>query len=499
MAVYKPDNRQGSEEMREAAEIRTKGLTSMAIAVGTLALAFASPANANPGELDRSFGENARAVLALPKEGSIPSPGVSMDIAHAPSGKVVAASSTRVVKFLGNGRVWRGFGRNGRVEVSVPTGWRFTLTGVAIDSHGRILVAGTTESLITTTPGPDGFPGPGAALATVYRYLPVGKPDPSFGEGGRIASDLGQAPPDGPGPSDPYPYTKVQNEYPYATPSVRVSGIAVDPEDRPIVLGTSVSRVTACGNKVSMQAAYLSRTYVARLNEGGELDTAFGSGGVVNEPAAEDPRALALGPRGQIAYTQLLSEGCARVPPQDVVQLVGIGAGGQIEQRVPIEHDVKRFLEPRAAGFDRRGRIVLLTHRDELEGGELAANTTIMRLLANGSRDPSFGRGGAFSPHLAKQSELQDLAIDSHGRVLLVGTTRDKSGRGSFLLIRLSAAGKQEARFGRDGRTKTRFHGSANASSVSIDESGRILVGGTISSSSLSTAFGLAVARYLAD
>ena len=48
---------------------------------------------------------------------------------------------------------------------------------VSIDHHGRILVAGATQSV-----------RPDVALA---RFTPSGELDPTFGEGGRVTTDLG--------------------------------------------------------------------------------------------------------------------------------------------------------------------------------------------------------------------------------------------------------------------------------------------------------------------
>jgi uncharacterized delta-60 repeat protein len=468
--------------------------------LAALALAVTVPsAIAKSGDLDQSFAAGGRLTIGTPKEGEIDYPSTPMAMAAGPGGRAVAATRRRVLVLLDNGRPDRRFSADGKAGISAPDGSMFRLAGVAVDSHGRILVAGTTESLGGPSSGPPNFPGPPPAWATVYRYLPNGRLDPSFGVGGVVATLFGQAPPTGPGPNSPYPYTKIDGEYPYQTASVRVSGLTVSAQDRPIVAGFSVSRVTLCGYSPP-HVAYLTRSYAARLTSDGRPDPSFGVGGVATDDYVEDPRGLGIGADGQIVYTAMpTGNRCPRVPVESEVPAVSFwDSNGVFHQRLAVAaKSPSEEIEVDAIAGDRRGRILLLLKRVAWESGQVLA-MTVRRLLPDGSPDLSFGRRGSISPKIDPGARIVDLATDRRGRVLLAGSAPNPRGGGrGFLLMRLTAAGEIDRGFGRTGVVKTRFpRARTGASQVSVDGHGRILVGGTLTSPHLNTGYGLAFARY---
>ena len=56
-------------------------------------------------------------------------------------------TSRRVLRYRANGRPRRDFGGNGRAVIPTPAGMSFQLAGAAVDSRGRVLVAGTTKPI----------------------------------------------------------------------------------------------------------------------------------------------------------------------------------------------------------------------------------------------------------------------------------------------------------------------------------------------------------------
>lgn len=116
-------------------------------------------------------------------------------------------------------------------------------------------------------------------------------------------------------------------------------------------------------------------------------------------------------------------------------------------------------------------------------------------LSAGGAPDRSFGRAGTVAVRLAPPAHIHAIASDRRGRVLLAGShiafSRHKPA--FFSLLRLSADGGLDRRFGSRGRVNTRFSHWIGASEVdvAVDRRDRPLLGGWLREDR----FGLA--RYL--
>src|SRR6266568_3689134 len=100
--------------------------------------ALAMPAT-QPAGIDPNFGHGGTIDVSIPKE-SIEKP---VQMATAPSGKSYVLVGSTLLAFGANGRPDTGFGKNGRVRVTSAAGTAFQVTGVAVDSNGRVLVSGS--------------------------------------------------------------------------------------------------------------------------------------------------------------------------------------------------------------------------------------------------------------------------------------------------------------------------------------------------------------------
>ena len=107
-------------------------------------------------------------------------------MAQAPGGKVVVAGATRVVRLLADGKPDATFGQGGAVTVPRPPGAVFVLAGVAVDSLGRVVLAGLVRPLPTNS-----TPDPVISSAAVIRLNADGTPDAGFGNGGTVITDFG--------------------------------------------------------------------------------------------------------------------------------------------------------------------------------------------------------------------------------------------------------------------------------------------------------------------
>jgi uncharacterized delta-60 repeat protein len=450
------------------------------------------------GRLDSGFNGDGKVVVALPSSDSRRgSPNYQLPFEFAPGrivmaaaggGKLVVAGSKAIVEYLANGRPNPHFGGKGAVPIGRIEGTRFQLADVAVDSKGRVLIAGTAkpENEVGLT-GPE-VPGPLATVATIRRYLPNGRLDPGFGLEGVLNTDLGAQPPTFEG-------------QPYPEAAVSVLGLAVDQTDRPILTGSAVAEVGLCAP--SQNRYQRSQAIVARLTPDGLPDTSFADSGIKS-----------IGGLSWLASPMLNSSGVISVGfpvdpcprgggPEAPSVLTSLGSYGGL---MPFAGDgfwsrpYTRISDVAAAPS---GKLVLLARTIELSHGQWFESAgEAVRLRPNGSFDTGFGHRGHANVELPKHSSIAAIATDAKGRVLLAGTVL--KGRGKkrqaqlrFLLIRTTVAGEADERFGRSGRVMTAFgdRGNIRAGDVLIDPSGRIVVGGKFSGPAANGAF--AIARYL--
>jgi uncharacterized delta-60 repeat protein len=145
----------------------------------------------------------------------------------------------------------------------------------------------------------------------------------------------------------------------------------------------------------------------------------------------------------------------------------------------------------------------------------------VLRLKPDGSLSPGFGKDGVATVRLrGSNTALSSLAVDSHGRVLLVGTAmrpgRVTASRGQprelLVVGRLLASGRMDRSFGRDGWQKTGFgshtkvagarelfeaaSGNIGGPRATLDPQGRLLVADAAHSPQLQPG-GVVLARYL--
>lgn len=416
-----------------------------------------SPAAA--GSLDRSFHGNGRLVIKVPRVESsenlievtrwVPP---SLLSAPGPKGELVVAYDRYVLRYRADGYPRKRFGGDGRVAVPTPEGMSFRLAGVAVDSRGRVLVAGTTK--------PTGATGGSLyARAGVYRFMSDGKLDRGFGEGGVAGASLGP---------------------------MHATGLALDSLDRPVLSGVSALTPSFCNQTL----VYLNTTVIARLTARGAPDPAFGGGdGTFTDPL-EDAHLPTLSPNGKVVY--------ASVPEQRCDGFVGheyghtpmasiLTPGGDLSVRFPYGLGASGaiFDYLTSIAVDRRNRIVILTTAGPPEGGGISQQ--LSRLLPDGSPDPEFGRYRQGAEPAPRPGGGRSFAVttDARNRVIVVGSAQRHEGRhvlDGFLATRLNAAGKPQTWFGTDGAVKVTFGKltDATATQVHLDSRGRIVLGGTV-------------------
>jgi uncharacterized delta-60 repeat protein len=387
------------------------------------------------------------------------------------------------------------FGHDGR-QTAFANG--AVANAVAIDHHDRIVVAGSTLS-----------DHPDVALA---RFTPGGLLDPTFGNGGRVITDLGAndyafdlAIQDDGGivvvgerSSSEIDRVFVQRYRPNGTldPGFADGGTVLTGFGRRFQTANAVA-LTAGGRIViagSTSNGITSRSAVARFLRDGRLDDTFGGDGRVTtdvSPSGEQLTDVLLQPDGKI---------------------VAVGwAEGQL---VPAFSAVRYLSDGRLDdGFDRDGiaRIDVSVGSDKGFGaalqpdgslvivGSAAASGAdewgIVRVGPHGHLDGTFGRRGilvtGFGPGY---DEAAAVVVQGNGKLVVAGRIRIGA-KDDMGLLRLRPGGRHDPAFGAGGRVLCDFAGGSDAArDLTVQANGKLLAVGEVAFDRIRR-FGLA--RYL--
>jgi uncharacterized delta-60 repeat protein len=489
-------------------------MAALAVAVGALAgVAVAKPASkpkgpgktmAAPGEIDTTFGVGGKVTVAFPAENAgsagpkytLPfefTPG-HLEMAKAPGGKIVIAGATKVVRYLPNGKPDPTFGTGGTIEVPRPPGALFVLAGVAVDSQGRVVLAGLSRPIPS-----ESTPDPVLSKATVMRFKADGSIDTSFGSNGMVVTDFGFNAPAAPGG-------------PYIGASVGLRGVTIDSANRPVISGGYVTELT--------KYEATSEGFVARLTESGALDQSFGEAGIRKIDTFKGFSQLLDRTGGSLTLGQP-KEGRARNV------LTGLDENGNLDPSFGSFgfRTLGSNAEP-AVTMAPSGKILILgqpeeshyykaeTQKNKKTGKKERVKVRIniqvqnvRRLLPNGASDPSFGRTGSVNYVDPNVGSFSALTADGRERVYLAGRigrrvskqANNPLHRTQFLLERTQSNGRIDKTFGHEGAVTAGFGGPADAFATQVElvTKGRILVGGGIESSELASGGGFALARFL--
>jgi uncharacterized delta-60 repeat protein len=230
----------------------------------------AVPARESPvGALDPGFASGGWLTEAFtPNPGS----GEGRDAALQPDGKIVVLTTPvddYLSRYLPGGTLDTSFGSGG--SVALPTTAKASYEALTVDSQGRIIVVGFEVTTWWRAPEPAGdgtYFQVGRWGGVVYRFLPNGTLDPSFGVGGKATINVPA--PAGLSPGSP-------NTLPYAV---------VTASDGSITVGGQMNAICAWeyGGAGSSFSEWWEAfgTFAARLHSDGTTETQFGPSGVVS-------------------------------------------------------------------------------------------------------------------------------------------------------------------------------------------------------------------------
>lgn len=249
---------------------------------------------------------------------------------------------------------------------------------------------------------------------------------------------------------------------------------------------TRVTRITLALSLLALLVSYPKLKSVNAIE--GDLDPSFGMGGRVTTSfsgpsGAED---VAIQTDGKIVAagfardfeTGLQSFAVVRYNTNGSLDTT-FGSGGSV-----ITDIFGCDSDARAVAIQSDGKIVV--------AGTVCANTSasdfgLVRYDSDGALDPTFGAGGIVTTDLFGQAdELNDIAIDSNGKIVAVG-----KGGSDFAVVRYDSSGSLDAGFGTGGIVTTNFGAMipSEARAVAIQSDTKIVAGGSAGSN-------IGLARY---
>jgi uncharacterized delta-60 repeat protein len=124
---------------------------------------------------------------------------------------------------------------------------------------------------------------------------------------------------------------------------------------------------------------------------------------------------------------------------------------------------------------------------------------TLVRYGRDGGLDPSFGNGGKLvTPVGADDDAALAVAVQADGRIVVAGSTAQAATGHDFLVLRYLADGTLDPSFGAGGKVITSFGSDTDrAMAVAIQPDGKIVVGGETQSGASTSGIDFALARYL--
>lgn len=301
-------------------------------------------------------------------------------------------------------------------------------TSNVVEVSGKIVVGGYVNLSGSTT-----------SDFTLVRYNADRTLDTTFGTGGKIIADFGG--------------------------DDKGNGVAIDAKGRIFVAGS-----TLIGGKTS----FALLCYKAD----GTLDTTFGFAGKLiadfNGSSDNKGYSVKVDASGKIliAGTSLINGkrdfAVVRYNENGTLDS-SFGTGGQVTTDCGGDDD-----DGKSITIDGSGRVVVAG--TALINGK--RDFTVVRYKADGTLDTTFGTGGKVTTDCGGgEDEGKSLTIDINGNILVAGTAVI-NGKRDFTIVRYKADGTLDTSFGTGGKTTVDCGGDDDARTITIDASGKILIGG---------------------
>lgn len=227
---------------------------------------------------------------------------------------------------------------------------------------------------------------------------------------------------------------------------------------------------------------------VVRFLKDGSIDSSFGEMGKRIDLGGDNfVHALGIDGKGRIVVGGFRAKG-----GRSDFALVRLLADGSPDpsfgDKGRVILDVGRKDEIHYLALQPDGRIVVAG----FTGKPRAFDFSLLRFDSHGNPDPTFGNRGLVLIDETREDRLYGLSLQADGRIVATGSVK-KAGEEDCAVLRLSPSGERDRSFGRDGLVIVPFsRGQDVCSAVTVGKGGEIWVVGFAEKRGRDTDFGLA-------
>jgi uncharacterized delta-60 repeat protein len=240
-----------------------------------------------------------------------------------------------------------------------------------------------------------------------------------------------------------------------------------------------------------LMAVSSGRDFVlARYQGNGSLDPTFGAAGKITVPFFHQEDLLdanssvfAFQPDGKIIAAGTVRRlGCGRpCPALEAIGVARYDVDGTIDPSFGSTGTVTSALNfggtyATALTLQPDGELVVLGGTQNYP--QLTVTSLLIRYTAMGSIDTTFGANGVVHLDIAPDAVTTAMAIQSDGKIVVVGTTVPYSETADFLVLRYNVDGTVDSSFGSAGKALADVGMYDAARAVLIQDDGKIVVAG---------------------
>lgn len=469
------------------------------VATGSFIDAFALVRYNVNGSLDTTFGSDGIVTTGFigPRNDQ------GADVVTQPDGKIIVAGTTgdeiSLVRYSSDGSIDTTFGIDGRVYTDPPGYSVQSISEIALQLDGKILIAAHAQTVITIE-----FWSQSKGEFFLVRYNSDGSLDLTFGDNGIVGTDFDGD--DAVTSTDPWFLDAYSDDSSY--------DLVIQPDGKIVAAGTT-RIISLFGN---LQDVILydivqeeSDFALARYNSDGSLDLTFGDGGKVTtdlgDTYLEGASAVALQADGKIvvggstySFTSEIDFALARYNVDGTLDTSFDGDG-------MLTTDFDSF--DTTLFSDTVSDIAVQADNKILAIGSSAEvfhkSFALARYQGDGSLDNTFGNGGKVTTtidvgdYYGDSIEASEVALQADRRIVVAGylRTRDVSIPSAldFFMARYTEDGGLDSNFGIGGLVQTDFGSNIEEGlGVALQSDGKIVAAGY--SLQDRTYYDFAVARF---
>ena len=370
------------------------------------------------GALDTTFGTGGKVTTAVGVADQ------SKAIAIQSNGKILVVGDNmadfEVVRYNTDGSLDTTFDTDGKVTTDIGTSTTDTANAVAIQSDGKIIVAGSSGGM-----------APNSGNFAVVRYNADGSLDTSFDNDGKVTTDIGTSTADS------------------------GSAVAIQSDGKIIVAGTS-------GSSTDFAAV--------RYNTDGSLDTSFDNDGKVTTDigtsTTDSGSAVAIQSDGKIVAVGTSNNDFA------VVRYTTTGA-----LDTSFDTDGKVTTDIGTSTTDTAKALVIQSDGKIVAVGTSSNDFAVVRYTTTGTLDTTFDTDGKVTTDIGTSTTDtgSSAVIQSDGKIVVVGDNYS-----DFVIVRYTTTGALDTTFDTDGKVTTDIGTSTSdaGTAVAIQGDSKIVVAG---------------------